>query len=131
MEMFAEATVVASHESGRQTGEFLAFTLGGHDYAVTMRRVHEIRAYETPTTIPNAPCFVKGVQNLRGTLMPIIDLRLKTGCASAECNDGTVVIVLDVRGRLVGAVVDAVAGVVEHATTTALLDVDAMLDGWA
>ena len=96
-----------------------------------MQRVHEIRAYEKPTAIPNAPPFVKGVQNLRGTLMPIIDLRSKMGCVSAAYNNSTAVVVIDVHGRLVGAVVDAVSGVIEDAASTTLLDFDSVLSGWA
>ena len=126
MEMFVEAAVVAGHEAG----EFLAFTVGVREYAVSMQRVHEIRAYEIPTAIPNAPPFVKGVQNLRGTLMPIIDLRLKMGCVGAAYNNNTAVVVLDVHGRLVGAVVDAVMGVIDDAAGTPLLDIDGFLNGW-
>lgn len=73
--------------------------------------MQEIRSYEQPTRIANAPSFLKGVVNLRGVIVPIVDLRLKLGCASAEYNHFTVVIVLNVRGRVVGAVVDSVSDV--------------------
>jgi len=75
--------------------------------------VQEIRSYEPPTRIANAPSFIKGVVNLRGVIVPIIDLRLKLGCDNAEYNGFTVVIVLNVRGRVVGAVVDSVSDVLE------------------
>jgi purine-binding chemotaxis protein CheW len=75
--------------------------------------VQEIRSYEPPTRIANAPSFIKGVVNLRGVIVPIIDLRLKLGCDTAEYNGFTVVIVLNVRGRVVGAVVDSVSDVLE------------------
>jgi len=75
--------------------------------------VQEIRSYEPPTRIANAPAFIKGVVNLRGVIVPIVDLRLKLGCASAEYNSFTVVIVLNVKGRVVGAVVDSVSDVLE------------------
>jgi len=126
MEMIAEATHVARHEAARAAtsaataarepqacGEFLTFRLGAEEYGIDILRVQEIRSYEPPTRIANAPAFIKGVVNLRGVIVPIIDLRLKLGCPSAEYNGFTVVIVLNVRGRVVGAVVDSVSDVLE------------------
>ncbi len=92
-------------------GEYLTFRLGEEEYGIDILRVQEIRSYEQPTRIANAPGFLKGVVNLRGVIVPIIDLRLKLGCDSAEYNHFTVVIVLNVRGRVVGAVVDSVSDV--------------------
>ena len=77
--------------------------------------MQEIRSYEQPTRIANAPAFIKGVVNLRGVIVPIVDLRLKLGCDTAEYNAFTVVIVLNVKGRVVGAVVDSVSDVLELA----------------
>ena len=94
-------------------GEFLTFRLGGEEYGIDILRVQEIRSYEPPTRIAHAPAFVKGVVNLRGVIVPIIDLRLKLGCETAEYNTFTVVVVLNVRGRVVGAVVDSVSDVLE------------------
>ena len=124
MDMITDAAVVARHEAARQAvpgaaapaaegGEFLTFRLGGEEYGIDILRVQEIRSYEPPTRIANAPHFIKGVVNLRGVIVPIIDLRLKLGCESAEYNAFTVVIVLNVRGRVVGAVVDSVSDVLE------------------
>jgi purine-binding chemotaxis protein CheW len=93
--------------------EFLAFKLGSEEYGIDILRVQEIRSYEAPTRIANAPAFIKGVVNLRGVIVPIIDLRLKLACDSAEYNAFTVVIVLNVKGRVVGAVVDSVSDVLE------------------
>lgn len=73
--------------------EFLSFRLGGEEYGIDILRVQEIRSYEPPTRIANAPHFVKGVVNLRGVIVPVVDLRLKLGCDTAEYNDFTVVIV--------------------------------------
>ena len=73
--------------------------------------MQEIRSYEAPTRIANSPAFIKGVVNLRGVIVPIVDLRIKLACDSAEYNDFTVVIVLNVKGRVVGAVVDSVSDV--------------------
>jgi purine-binding chemotaxis protein CheW len=132
MEMIAEASQVARHEAVRaqaaaaasaagsngrtaQGGEFLTFRLGAEEYGIDILRVQEIRSYEPPTRIANAPSFIKGVVNLRGVIVPIIDLRLKLGCEQAEYNAFTVVVVLNVRGRVVGAVVDSVSDVLELA----------------
>ena len=119
MDMITEATQVARHEAARakaaakaaHAGEFLTFRLGSEEYGIDILRVQEIRSYEQPTRIANAPAFIKGVVNLRGVIVPIVDLRLKLNCASAEYNGFTVVIVLNVRGRVVGAVVDSVSDV--------------------
>ncbi len=97
--------------SAAHQGEYLTFRLGGEEYGIDILRVQEIRSYEQPTRIANAPPFLKGVVNLRGVIVPIIDLRLKLGCDTAEYNHFTVVIVLNVRGRVVGTVVDSVSDV--------------------
>jgi purine-binding chemotaxis protein CheW len=117
MNMMTDAAQVARHEAARAAvhagGEFLTFRLGAEEYGIDILRVQEIRSYEQPTRIANAPAFIKGVVNLRGVIVPIVDLRLKLGCASAEYNSFTVVIVLNVKGRVVGAVVDSVSDVLE------------------
>jgi purine-binding chemotaxis protein CheW len=93
--------------------EVLSFRLGAEEYGIDILRVQEIRSYEPPTRIADAPSFIKGVVNLRGVIVPIVDLRLKLSCETAEYNGFTVVIVLNVRGRVVGAVVDSVSDVLE------------------
>jgi purine-binding chemotaxis protein CheW len=117
MNMMTDAAQVARHEAARAAvhagGEFLTFRLGAEEYGIDILRVQEIRSYEQPTRIANAPGFIKGVVNLRGVIVPIVDLRLKLGCESAEYNSFTVVIVLNVKGRVVGAVVDSVSDVLE------------------
>jgi purine-binding chemotaxis protein CheW len=97
------------------TRQYLSFHLGAEEYGIDILRVQEIRSYEKPTRIANAPDFIKGVVNLRGVIVPIVDLRLKLGCETAEYNSFTVVIVLNVKGRVVGAVVDSVSDVLELA----------------
>ena len=96
--------------------EFLTFRLGGEEYGIDILRVQEIRSYEEPTRIANAPSFIKGVVNLRGVIVPVVDLRIKLGCEKVEYNGFTVVIVLNVHGRVVGAVVDSVSDVMELAS---------------
>ena len=87
--------------------------VGEEEYGIDILRVQEIRSYEQHTRIANSPAFLKGVVNLRGVIVPIVDLRIKFGCESVEYNGFTVVIVLNIRGRVVGAVVDSVSDVLE------------------
>ncbi|MDY0748482.1 chemotaxis protein CheW [Paucibacter sp. R3-3] len=99
--------------TGPAGGEYLTFRLGAEEYGIDILKVQEIRSYEPPTRIANAPEFIKGVVNLRGVIVPIVDLRVKLGCPTIEYNSFTVVIVLNVRNRVVGAVVDSVSDVLE------------------
>lgn len=92
--------------------EYLTFRLGGEEYGIDILAVQEIRSFEAPTRLANAPSFIKGVINLRGVIVPIVDLRLKLGCDNADYNEFTVVIVLKVHGTEIGAVVDSVSDVV-------------------
>ncbi|WP_367067490.1 chemotaxis protein CheW [Oryzisolibacter sp. LB2S] len=95
--------------------EYLSFRLGEEEYGIDILKVQEIRGYEAPTRIAHAPAFIKGVINLRGTIVPIVDMRLRFGCAQAEYNSFTVVIILNLRERVVGIVVDSVSDVLELA----------------
>jgi len=106
----------ASNENVHQN-QYLTFLLGDEEYGVDILRVQEIRGWDSVTTIPNAPAFIKGVINLRGTIVSILDLRERFGIESVEYNDLTVVVVLRVKGtdgdkeRIMGVVVDAVSEV--------------------
>ena len=91
--------------------EFLTFRLAAESYGIEILKVQEIRGYETPTAIANAPAFIKGVINLRGVIVPILDLRVKFRLDQASYDEFTVVIILNVAGRVVGVVVDAVSDV--------------------
>ncbi|MFA6314065.1 MAG: chemotaxis protein CheW [Sterolibacterium sp.] len=91
--------------------EYLTFTLGPEEYAIDILKVQEIRGYDAVTTIANAPAFIKGVVNLRGTIVPIVDLRIKFGIGNVEYTPFTVVIILSIAGRVVGIVVDSVSDV--------------------
>ena len=95
--------------------EVLSFRLGAEEYGIDILRVQEIRSFETCTHLANTPGFIKGVVNLRGVIVPIIDLRLKFSLADAHFNDHTVTIVLNVAGRVVGVVVDSVSDVLQLA----------------
>lgn len=92
--------------------EFLTFTLGDENYALDILTVKEIRGYENPTKIANAPAFIKGVINLRGDIVPIVDLRIKFNLGQATYDEFTIVIVLHIHNRIVGVVVDSVSDVV-------------------
>ena len=91
---------------GGHADEYLTYTLGAEEYAIDILKVQEIRGYEAPTTIANAPSFLKGVINLRGTIVPIVDLRIKFNVGKAEYTPFTVVIILNIGARVVGIVVD-------------------------
>jgi len=91
--------------------EFLTFRLGAESYGIEILKVQEIRGYESPTTIANAPAFIKGVINLRGVIVPILDLRVKFGLPDTKYDEFTVVIILNVAQRVVGVVVDSVSDV--------------------
>jgi purine-binding chemotaxis protein CheW len=98
------------------SGQYLTLRLGGEEYAIDILRVQEIRSYEEPTRMVNAPVFIKGVINLRGVIVPIVDLRVKLQIDQVAYNEFTVVIILNVRGTVVGVVVDAVSDVVALAS---------------
>ncbi len=98
-------------EANSQTQEFLAFTLGAEEYGIDILKVQELRSYEAPTRIANVPDFIKGVINLRGLIIPIVDMRIKFGLGVPSYGDNTVVVILNFRGRIVGMVVDSVSDV--------------------
>lgn len=93
-------------------GEFLTFTLGKEEYGVDILKVQEIRGYDAVTRLPDAPDYIKGVINLRGTIVPVIDMRVKFRL-EAKVDALTVMIVLNVADRVVGMVVDSVSDVVQ------------------
>jgi purine-binding chemotaxis protein CheW len=94
------------------SNEYLTFTLGDEEYGVEILKVQEIRGYEAVTKIANAPAFIKGVANLRGTIVPIVDMRIKFNLGEPVYDQFTVVIILNVAGRVVGMVVDSVSDVI-------------------
>ncbi len=101
---------VAEVAAGR---EFLTFTLGEEEYGVDILSVQEIRRYDTVTRIPETQAFIKGVVNLRGTIVPVVDLRIKFKLGKAEYNGFTVMIILNIAKRVVGIVVDSVSDVIQ------------------
>ncbi|AJC66858.1 MULTISPECIES: chemotaxis protein CheW [Dickeya] len=104
----ANVTKLAGETVGQ---EFLIFTLGDEEYGVDILKVQEIRGYDQVTRIANTPEFIKGVTNLRGVIVPIVDLRIKFMQQEVDYDDNTVVIVLNLGQRVVGIVVDGVSDV--------------------
>jgi purine-binding chemotaxis protein CheW len=101
--------------SGAQTKnalEFLAFCLGEEEYGIDIQKVQELRGYDAVTRIANAPDFIKGVVNLRGIIVPIIDMRIKLNLGTPTYDQFTVVIILNIADRVIGMVVDSVSDVI-------------------
>ena len=92
--------------------EFLSFTLGREEYGIDIQKVQELRGYDTVTRIANAPEHIKGVVNLRGIIVPIIDMRIKFNLGTPTYDQFTVVIILNIASRVMGMVVDSVADVI-------------------
>ena len=105
------ATELMEGDNAAGKEQFLSFQLGAEEYGIDILRVQEIRAYEKATRMPNTPAYIKGVINLRGVIVPVIDLRMKFGLDSAEYNEMTVVVVLNLAHRTIGIVVDSVSDV--------------------
>ena len=104
----------SNHVAGKAGGaarEYLTFRLGKEEYGIDILKVQEIRSYDAVTAIANAPEFIKGVVNLRGTIVPIVDLRIKFNVGDAHYDAFTVVIILNIARRVVGVVVDSVSDV--------------------
>ena len=110
--------------------EYLTFTLGAEEYGVDILKVQEIRGYDQVTRLPGAPEFVKGAINLRGLIVPVVDMRLKFKLSQATYDDTTVMIVLSVAGRTIGVVVDGVSDVLrlDPAQVRAVPDLGSAID---
>lgn len=113
----ATAVATATKEATQQVGvdtdgnQFLTFQLGEELYGVDILRVQEIKGYTTVTKIPNTPDYIKGVLNLRGTIVPIVELRTTFGMPTIDYTMFTVIVVVVVRDRIMGLVVDSVSDV--------------------
>ncbi|MEI8014435.1 MAG: chemotaxis protein CheW [Nitrospira sp.] len=117
--MAAATLETSTKELNRQIGlttagnQFLTFQLGDELYGVDILRVQEIKGYTTVTKIPNTPSHIKGVLNLRGTIVPIIELRTKFGMPTIDYTMFTVIVVVVVQEKIMGLVVDAVSDVLD------------------
>ncbi len=99
-------------DTGMGATEVLAFTLGKEEYGIDILKVQEIRGYDSVTRIANAPDFIKGVINLRGIIVPILDMRIRFHLGTPVYDQFTVVIILNIRERVIGMVVDSVSDVI-------------------
>jgi purine-binding chemotaxis protein CheW len=111
-----EVEFVTSHAQAKGD-EYLCFELGNEHYAIDIMQVKEIKGYQAATKVANAPPFVKGVINLRGDIVPIIDLRIKFDIGEAIYNQFTIVIMLNIEHKIIGIVVDAVSDVIKLEAT--------------
>ncbi|HJV76522.1 MAG TPA: chemotaxis protein CheW [Noviherbaspirillum sp.] len=112
MQATAVTTSASAAEHDLAAREFLAFTLGKEEYGIHILKVQELRGYEKPTQIASAPDYIKGVVNLRGIIVPIIDMRIKLNLGTPTYDQFTVVIILNIAGRTIGMVVDSVSDVI-------------------
>jgi purine-binding chemotaxis protein CheW len=110
-EAVEQRTTEGSTYSITNPSEYLTFRLGAEEYGTEILKVQEIRSYEQVTAIANTPAFIKGVINLRGIIVPIVDLRIKFNVGVVKYDQFTVVIILNVADRVVGIVVDSVSDV--------------------
>lgn len=95
-----------------EENEVLSFRLAKEEYAISILKVQEIRGYEEPTLLPSAPACIKGIQNLRGSIVPIVDMRILFKLGEPSYDQFTVVIVLNIKNHVIGMVVDSVSDVV-------------------
>jgi purine-binding chemotaxis protein CheW len=100
-----------SDQRNDQTGQYVSFKLHGEEYGVPILSVHEIIRYETVTRVPQSMDFIDGVLNLRGRVIPVVNLRMKFGLPQREVDNSTRIMVVDVNSRVVGMVVDEVCEV--------------------
>ncbi|MDH4190571.1 MAG: chemotaxis protein CheW [Betaproteobacteria bacterium] len=95
-----------------QVQEYLTYRVGAEEYGIDILKVQEIRGYEAVTPIANSPAWLKGIINLRGTIVPVVDMRIKFNLEKVDYDQFTVVIILSVAGRVIGMVVDGVSDVI-------------------
>jgi purine-binding chemotaxis protein CheW len=111
--MTPHGTMLLETSSGPGVKQYLSFALGAEEYGLEILRVQEIKGYLGITPIPNSPPHIRGVMNLRGTVIPVIDLRLRFGMEPQEYTRFTVIIVVTMAARTIGLIVDAVSDVLD------------------
>ncbi|XOV79808.1 MAG: chemotaxis protein CheW [Aestuariibacter sp.] len=119
---------IEDDETEQEISEWLSFRLAGLDYAVDILRVREIRVWQESTRIPYSPNYVNGLINLRGAIVPIVDLRLRLGLESRDYDDETVILIMDVElktgSKTIGIIVDAISEVVQTNAANSQLSPD-------
>jgi len=106
-------TAMAGISAQTEPSQHLTFQLGAEEYGIEILKVQEIRGYAGVTPIPNTPAYILGVMNLRGTVIPVVDLRTRFAMPNQEYNKFTVIVVVTVRDKVIGLVVDAVSDVLD------------------
>ncbi len=106
-----ETEATASQTNENEGTEYLSFGIGDHEYSIDIMSVREIRGWTKTTSLPHAPKFVRGVINLRGTVLPVVDLAMRLGLEETEPEDRNVIVVVDVGSRVIGLRVDAVSDI--------------------
>jgi purine-binding chemotaxis protein CheW len=106
-------TATAGISAKTEPSQHLTFQLGAEEYGIEILKVQEIRGYAGVTPIPNTPAYILGVMNLRGTVIPVVDLRTRFAMPNQEYNKFTVIVVVTVRDKVIGLVVDAVSDVLD------------------
>ncbi|HSV97391.1 MAG TPA: chemotaxis protein CheW [Spirochaetota bacterium] len=99
-------------ERAEEENQYVTFVIGGETYGVEVLKVHEIIGMTQITYVPNAMAFMKGVINLRGSVVPVVDMRIKFTMSERDYDTFTVIIIVEVRGRMIGMIVDSVSDVV-------------------
>jgi purine-binding chemotaxis protein CheW len=124
----AQAVMMASAQDAAAKSQFLTFILGAEQFGVEILKVQEIKGYSAVTPIPNAPLYIKGVMNLRGTVVPVVDLRVKFGMEPTDYDKFTVIIVVTVGSKVMGLMVDAVSDVLDIAAAEIRMAPDLRVD---
>jgi purine-binding chemotaxis protein CheW len=101
----------SAESDAQESRQFLTFLLDGQEYGLDIFKIREIRGYSPITPIPNVPPHIRGVMNLRGTILPVIDLRMRFQLPAVEYNRFTVIVIATIRDKTVGLLVDAVSDV--------------------
>lgn len=110
--------MTTSDHNARESEKYLTFLLEDQQYGIEIFRIKEIRGFSSITPIPNVPAHVRGVMNLRGTVLPVIDLRIKFHLPDVEYNKFTVIVIATVEDKTVGLLVDAVSDVLDVAANS-------------
>lgn len=111
--LLSEDTMLDEEDEDGQRDKYLTFAVGKEDYGIDISHITEIIGIQKITQVPDMPVYIKGVINLRGKVIPVMDVRLRFGMEEREYDDRTCIIVVDVRGAAIGLVVDTVKEVVD------------------
>lgn len=114
----SDAVQVVKTAAGDELLQLVTFNLGNEEYAVAILKVQEINRMKEITRVPNSPAYVEGVINLRGKVIPVVNLRDKFGLPSKENNEQTRIMIMDIQGITMGLVVDAVSEVLRIPSST-------------